>query len=207
MIERLFWYTDVPAGITDLEYESYGRLTPMSDKTMLSNAATGVTLTALVTTNGGFAMTAAGDLINIKQSGADYSVVRTKLVTKNSDSEIEVADAVDLSTVKAAWSWQKRSKGTTATDGWIGCNFWTDKSIKFAINTIPTGGFNVSIEGRYDQDQTPAIIYQRQYTAVTDYPQIIQVTEDVSSLRVGLSRVSAGSDGSITVALYGNPSR
>lgn len=207
MIERVLWYTDTPAGITDLEYESYSRLTPMADKTLIQNSATGVTLTAAVTTNGGFAVVSVGDIINLKQSGADYSVVRSKVVTKTSDSEIEIADAVDLSTVKATWSWQKRSKGTASTDGWVGCNFWTDKSIKVNIGTLPTGGFNISIEGRYDKDQAPGIIYQRQYTAVTDYPQIIQVTEDIAAIRVGLSRVSAGSDGSISINLYGNPSR
>lgn len=174
----------------------------------LTTSGSTVTVTTVYDTNGGFGVLSAGDRIEIKQPGPVYALLKSKVVVKNSDFSIDLADAVDLSVVgAAAWFWQKRSKGTAATDGWISCGTLQSKSIKIDVATLPTSGFNISIEGRYPQSQTPAVIYQRQYTAITDFPMIIQVTEPIAAIRVGLSRVAAGSNGSISIGLYGNPTQ
>lgn len=208
MIERLFWYVDTPSGTTDLEYESYSKPINMSDKGGLSNAATGVTIDAVFSNSGAFGQLSVGDRLLIRRAGADFSATSTKVTAVTSNQQIEVADALDLSVGSwASWSWQKRSKGTTSADGWLSCAYWRDKSIKVAITTLPTNGFNISIEARYAGDQAAAILYQTQFTAVTNYPQVYAIPERVASLRVGLSRVAAGSDGSITITLNGDPSK
>jgi hypothetical protein len=208
VLDRLLWYTDAPAGTTDLVYESHSRLQPMASHGGVTTDASTVTVTSVVQTNGGFAVCAAGDRIEIKQPGPDYALFKSKIAVKNTDFSIDLADAIDLSTVgAAAWYWQKRSKGTATTDGWVSCGTLQSKSIKIDMTTLPTSGFNLSIEGRYATNQAPEVIYQRQYTAVTDFPAIIQVTESIAAIRVGLSRVAAGSDGSITIGLYGNPTQ
>lgn len=209
MIEKQLWYGDTPAGTTDYEYCSFAwpRTSMGLQCGGLYNAGTSTTVLPRVTGGRGIpSVIAANDLIWFQRSG---TMTAYKVVANNGDSGLVLSAEVDLSTAdQTSWYWQKSSKGITSADGWVGCNYWTDKGVKLSITTLPTGGVNYRVEIKDNLDSLPTLYYAGQITTLlTDLPQTFNVEVPCAAIRVGLERVQAGSDGSISVSLYGNPSR
>lgn len=206
MKERiLFWGYDLDS--TSYKYAKFAEYwSPGSGTLTTSGSSTSVT----ADTTGAFADVKVGDLLRVladkyASNGPTFSTV--KVITKNSNSEIVVSTALDIT---AAGPWQylvAEVPATGATAGWFNVSAFEGKTVHPTITTVAAGGgIDLIVESKGPSGNI-SILHEVNYAAATA-EEPIPIGEDVEQIRVGVKGGSgfAGTD-VIDIVFSGTPAR
>lgn len=191
----------------------YGRYTPpIQAPKYLKTSGSSTTVSELNTGDDVFAGYGIGDLLHVEVDGT----VTTRRVTAvgSIPDSVTVNSAVDWENGGAgrAFSFQRFSVGTAATDGWF--SVWdydpSGRVVSISIETINATSLDFIIEGRIRGNPVSSRLFSQSYTAATTITatvalSTIPVTEMVDDIRVGVKVNTDTGAQDLTVQFLGTP--
>jgi len=75
--------------------------------------------------------------------------------------------------------------GTGASDGWV-LSKYDDVVLQVALGTLTSGKVLYQVEGRFDGLNRPALVYTASMTATTTIDGLVELSQKVKEIRVGV---------------------
>jgi hypothetical protein len=153
-----------------------------------------------------------GDLLHVEVDGT-WTTRRITSVSGAPDS-VTVDTAVDWENGGAgrAFSFQRFSVGTAATDGWFSVTDYASdgRVVQISIETINATSLDFIIEGRIRGNPVSSRLWSESFTAATTITatvalSAIPVSEPVDEIRVGVKITTDGGAQDLTVQFLGTP--
>lgn len=193
---------------------TYPRLSELiNSRKYLTTSGSSTTVSELNASDDTFAGFGVGDLIDVEVDGAH--TLRTVTNAGGVPDSVTVDTAVDWSNGGAgrAFSFRRFSNGTAITDGWFSVVDYSKRAVQIVVTTINATSLDFTIEGRIRLSGATTVLWSKSYTAAnttpstTGGPDIINVSEGVDDLRVGMKVSTDGGAQSVTVVFRGEPVR